>query len=98
VLPFNSPRVEGLIITKAQATQRSNMQDEQGKATTIDAAELPFLVTHWLSNFQASSSSTNANTNTNPDALQRIHQAAAEMASAFSDLGAFGTANQVSFV
>lgn len=73
------------------------MQDEQGKPTTIDASELPFLVTHWLSNFQASSSSnSNSNSNINQEALQRIHQAAADMASAFSDLGAFGTANQVS--
>ena len=57
----------------------------------LDSSELPFLVTHWLSNFQTGNDGDNHN------AVRRLHDAAQQMASAFSDLGMFGTANQVSF-
>jgi hypothetical protein len=55
----------------------------------LNPSELPFLVTHWLSNFQAGDGKD--------DALRRIHEAASQMASAFTDLGMFGTANQVRY-
>ena len=66
--------------------------------------ELPFLVTNWLAHFSSSSSSAAAEMN-EPDsaetkqqalARQRIRHAASELASAFSTLGAFGTAARVS--
>jgi hypothetical protein len=56
----------------------------------VNPSELPFLVTHWLSNFQARHEEGD-----NDDAIRRIHDAASQMASAFSDLGMFGTANKV---
>lgn len=67
------------------------MEDHGDNRTAIDSSELPFLVTHWLSNFPESTSNNNSH-----EAIQRLRQAAADMAAAFSDLGAFGTTNQVS--
>jgi hypothetical protein len=57
----------------------------------LNPAELPFLVTHWLSNFHASNEDA-----ANDDAVRRLQDAASQMASAFTDLGVFGTANKVS--
>lgn len=57
----------------------------------LNPSELPFLVTHWLSNFQTGLHGDNH------DAVRRLHDAASQLASAFSDLGMFGTANQVRF-
>jgi hypothetical protein len=59
-------------------------------SSKLDPSELPFLVTHWLSNFHT------GNDGDKDDAVRRLHEAASQMASAFSDLGMFGTANQVS--
>jgi hypothetical protein len=52
------------------------------------AAELPFLVTHWLAGFAATNSLP---TNPSSSAHFRIQQAAGDLAAAFSALGAFGT-------
>jgi len=52
----------------------------------LHPSELPFLVTHWLSNYQNLSTD-----DCDKNALDRIHQAASEIAFAFRDLGAFGT-------
>ena len=53
--------------------------------------ELPFLVTHWLANYNISN-----NDNNNAEAVERIRRASAELASAFSFLGAFGRTIPVS--
>ena len=68
------------------------MSDSNTNAS-LDAAELPFLVTHWLSNYNASN---NNNENNNDEAVQRIRQAAADLGAAFRDLGAFGITHAVS--
>lgn len=63
--------------------------------------EIPFLVTHWLSNF-GNSSGTTAITGTEVSqdhqriAVAKIRRAASELASAFSSLGAYGTTLRVS--
>ena len=57
------------------------------------SSELPFLVTHWLANgYQAGDEeSDRAEEAEQSAARERIRKAAAELASAFSVLGAFGT-------
>ena len=57
----------------------------------LNPSDLPFLVTHWLSNFRATNQEKDGD-----DAIRRIHDAARHLSSAFSDLGLFGTANKVS--
>lgn len=61
--------------------------EEKTETPSINPSELPFLVTHWLSNFDGDE---------NNEAVKRLRSAASEVASAFSDLGAFGTSNNVS--
>lgn len=51
---------------------------------------LPFLVTHWLANLERDKSDSN-DSEERQRALERIRDASAEIASAFSSLGAFGT-------
>jgi hypothetical protein len=62
---------------------------ETSAGEKLDPSELPFLVTHWLANFDTPTSESQ-------DAVQRIRDAASEMASAFSQLGLFGTLHPVS--
>jgi hypothetical protein len=57
----------------------------------LNPHEIPFLVTRWLYNFQPTEDSVALN----PDAIQRIRNAAGELATAFADLGVFGTRNMV---
>lgn len=56
----------------------------------VDPSELPFLVTHWLSNFQHSSYKPNES-----GPLNQIKKAASELALAFEELGSFGKTNLV---
>ncbi len=56
---------------------------------------LTFLVTHWLANFNGGGTS-NVENEERRRALERIRNASAEIASAFSSLGAFGTTIPVS--
>jgi hypothetical protein len=56
-----------------------------------NAAEIPFLVTHWLANYE-----TKEKKEEHQDAIQRIRKATSDIASAFASLGAYGTAFQVS--
>lgn len=58
---------------------------------------LPFLVTHWLANFERDKSGVNDNEE-RQRALERIRNASAEIASAFYSLGSFGTTIHHSFV
>ena len=60
--------------------------------------ELPFLVTHWLANFSgANGPGAKCVTDTEKqDAMNRLRRAAADVASAFSALGAYGMATDVS--
>mmetsp|Transcript_12611 Transcript_12611/g.34970 ORF Transcript_12611/g.34970 Transcript_12611/m.34970 type:complete len:2290 (+) Transcript_12611:70-6939(+) len=53
----------------------------------LDTSELPFLVTNWLSTFASA----------NPNVDSRVRHAAANLASAFSDAGVFGSVPQQSF-
>lgn len=55
---------------------------------------LPFLVTHWLANFESGGGS---NSDEEQRAIDRIRNASAEIASAFASLGAFGTTIRVGF-
>ncbi|KAL7563259.1 hypothetical protein ACA910_016626 [Epithemia clementina (nom. ined.)] len=52
----------------------------------LDRGEIPFLVTHWLANYEG-----------DPAIVNRIRHAAAALASAFSDAGVFGSVSQTSF-
>ena len=71
----------------------------------VDRSELPFLVTHWLRNFNLDNdqgvdrNETMQIGNSNKkkrEALERIQKAASDLASAFAALGAFGTSTVVS--
>jgi hypothetical protein len=69
-------------------------------ASGPDPAELSFLVTHWLSSFTVPTTSPADHDNDweQQEAVAKIRRAAADMASAFGTLGAFGTVNRVSSV
>ena len=67
-----------------------------GGDTSILTSELPFLVTHWLANYKATTCNSEDDRRRD-DAIQRIHCAASEIASAFSVLGAYGTTYMVSY-
>jgi len=56
---------------------------------------LPFLVTHWLAHYDDDGGAVDHDDQRRV-AVERIRQASAELASAFSTLGAFGTAIRVS--
>ena len=57
-----------------------------------DTHSLPFLVTHWLSDFSASEAAgSTPEQQQQQEAVEKIQKAAAELAAAFSSLGAFGT-------
>jgi hypothetical protein len=68
--------------------------------------ELPFLVTHWLANYDGTTTpatSTSAITAApseaeRQEAMTRIRRATSEIASAFATLGAFGTTMRVRFL
>jgi hypothetical protein len=96
---------------KAMATDSSHEpippvdgNDSDSNSSNRDPTELPFLVTHWLSTlYQPQGGKKNAAdaaaTDTNveqTEAMDKIRRAAADLASAFSTLGAFGTASRVS--
>ncbi|KAL7577494.1 hypothetical protein ACA910_004775 [Epithemia clementina (nom. ined.)] len=53
----------------------------------LDRGEIPFLVTHWLTNDEG-----------DPTIVNRVRHAAATWASAFSDAGVFGSVSQTSFL
>lgn len=60
-------------------------------------SELPFLVTHWLSNYQIPRPSGDDQVDRRQEeALERLRQAASQVSSAFADLGSFGVSNVVS--
>jgi hypothetical protein len=74
--------------------------DSDSNSSNRDPTELPFLVTHWLSTlYEPKGGKKNAAADTNveqKEAMDKIRRAAADLASAFSTLGAFGTASRVS--
>jgi hypothetical protein len=83
--------------------------DSDSNNSNRDPTELPFLVTHWLSTLyqpqggkkNAADAAATAADTTNveqQEAMDKIRRAAADLASAFSTLGAFGTASRVSYV
>jgi hypothetical protein len=55
-------------------------------------SELPFLVTHWLRNYQGPEGGDEER----KVAIKRLRNATTEMAAAFSSLGAYGTSSRVS--
>jgi hypothetical protein len=78
----------------------ANGHDESGLCggdTRIPTSELPFLVTHWLANYEAANPDGDRDRG-REDAIQRIRSAASEIASALSVLGAYGTTNMVSLL
>jgi hypothetical protein len=88
----------------APATADENDSDSNG--SNRDPTELPFLVTHWLSTLynpqggkKNAADTAAADTNMEQkEAMDKIRRATADLASAFSSLGAFGTASRVSIV
>lgn len=71
---------------------RTNASDT---GNLIRTSELPFLVTHWLANYEPSAVNGPLDLQRD-DARQRIQNAASEIASAFAILGAYGTSHHVS--
>jgi hypothetical protein len=69
-------------------------------------SELPFLVTHWLSQYGSHATDTEQrfdsleriDNDQRREALERVRRATSELASAFSALGAFGVSSIVSSV
>lgn len=74
------------------------LQNESSSADAVVAVpvdgELPFLVTHWLSEYFGGDQH-NAGTMEQQAAVTKIHKAAADLASAFSAIGAFGSSVRV---
>lgn len=79
----------------------SKNEDGGGHAVSSDVAqqqisqEIPFLVTHWLANYEKSKS-TGSGDEKEKAAMARIRNATSEIASAFATLGAYGTTLRVS--
>lgn len=86
--------MEGNGLLEAHGTEQLTIRGLQDDAS-IPSSELPFLVTHWLANYQSKVPEEFIDRQ-EQDAIQQIHNAAAELASAFTSLGAYGTANVVS--
>jgi hypothetical protein len=80
----------------------SDSNSNSNSDSNRDPAELPFLVTRWLSTlYEPKGGQKNAADTNNveqKEAMDKIRRAAADLASAFSTLGAFGTASRVSCV
>jgi hypothetical protein len=78
--------------------------DSDSNNSNRDPTELPFLVTHWLSTLyqpqggkkNAADAAATAADVEQTEAMDKIRRAAADLASAFSTLGAFGTTSRVS--
>ena len=99
----------GSTLEREPAPPAADGNDSDSNSSKRDPTELPFLVTHWLSTLYnpqggkknaAAGTNAAADTNTNveqQEAMDKIRRAAADLASAFSTLGAFGTASRVSF-
>ena len=79
----------------------SKKEGGDGHAILSDVAqqqisqEIPFLVTHWLANYEKSKS-TGSGDEKEKAAMAKIRNAASEIASAFATLGAYGTTLRVS--
>jgi hypothetical protein len=67
----------------------TNAEEKDTRVAPVQG-ELPFLVTHWLAKFASTSGSGH-----DAAAFAKIHNAAADLASAFDTLGAFGTVTKV---
>jgi hypothetical protein len=101
----SSPNDDGLGIPTGTSDEIRTLNSESS-TTTIDtdkitmnvAQETPFLVTHWLSEYEMRYSPQGTNEEgfeARQDALKRIRRAASELASAFSAIGAYGTTSKV---
>lgn len=81
----------------------SKKEGGDGHAILSDVAqqqisqEIPFLVTHWLANYEKSKS-TGSGDEKEKAAMAKIRNAASEIASAFATLGAYGTTLRVSCI
>ncbi len=79
----------------------SEQEDVGGHSISSDVAqqqisqEIPFLVTHWLANYEKSKSTASGDEKQKA-AMAKIRNAASEIASAFATLGAYGTTLRVS--
>ena len=76
------------------------MESSNGGESNNAKSALPFLVTHWLSEFSSNAHDTGSNrdedTRRKEEILMRISNATSDLAAAFTDLGAFGVALSVS--
>ena len=84
--------MEEIVTSESSAEDRTNALDA---TNLIRTSELPFLVTHWLANYQPIPLDESRDRQRD-DALQRIQNAASEIASAFAVLGAYGMSHLVS--
>lgn len=95
--------------TSARSPRREDTNTIRRPQEPMDGSELPFLVTHWLQNFnpnananaegetfQAEADTDNNTATQRRAALERIRRATSELASAFTALGAYGESTVVS--
>jgi flagellin-like hook-associated protein FlgL len=91
--PYSSP---------ATGDAGGSSSNENGSGATDDTGaiqqELPFLVTHWLANYDNRAGTAAASGPSEVErqqAMARIHHATSEIASALATLGAYGTTVRV---
>lgn len=86
--------------TTRESRGRAAMNDNDNNASMDETArnnaslpELPFLVTHWLHNYQGPEAG--GGNREREEAIDRLRNATSEMAAAFSSLGAYGASSRV---
>jgi hypothetical protein len=85
------------VLTSKRDESTSTENAGQRPRDPIDSAELPFIVTHWLQNYNPDANRDERSFSAVPEdavkkaALERIRKATSELASAFTALGAYGS-------
>jgi hypothetical protein len=67
-----------------------NFDNDRFGVDYMDGSDIPFLVTHWLAGYEPSVLPQTLNQREKEAAVLKIRQAAATLASAFTELEAFG--------
>ena len=97
--PPNGAEIPPATLPNTDPTALDPVESQQSSFS----GELPFLVTHWLLGYQRTAKrklvlegvAAALESEEQIEAVEKIEQAAAELASAFATLGAFGTASRV---
>ena len=76
------------------SAKETGLPSNESLSSLSTSSEVPFLVTHWLANYNGGNT-----TNLSPqqkEAIEKIRKATSQIASAFTSLGAFGQSMPVS--